>query len=413
VASLREVLGLVLRTVENVVEIFGQEGGEGILAALLREIEHPSLTSTAVDDEDAAPYALSPILTTLPNYATLAKHLSTSLLFFAPSLTSVASDLSSTSADSQLSSWLSTETDRVVAGVNTWISSFSTPSSSSSSSSGAKPLSHLRTALLSILSSASPASRSAADTLRTRLSRTIEQRLSEVYTTQLDALVARVQPTLSTLLLALPAETSVFDREPAKFLFDAPLPFPSLPSSSSSSAGLGSPDPFETFLARVEKRVAGRSPLLDKGVGELEAAAKEVRVDLEGWLGASSEAEGVEDRERLRVEYLEAVKKTLEGVVAALEDVLDETEGQVEESLFVGNFVGLLAASRSFSRDILLGVAVGGGSSGASCYPSSLPSELTTLPSQNVRCSSTGNLASPVCRTALLSRGVPKPLRRP
>lgn len=364
------MLGLVLRTVENVVEIFGTEGREGTLAHLLREVERPSLTS-ADNHQESTVYALPPILTTLPNYATLAKHLSTSLLLFSPSIPSPSSLSTAPTVDAQLSAWLDTEIDRVVTGVNKWISSFSSPSSpvTSASTFGAKPLSQLRTALLAILSSAAPSSASAADSLRNRLSRTIEHRLSEVYTTQLNSLVARVQPALSALLLALPADSSAIDRDPAKFLFDSPLPFPSLSSSSSAFKTAGGSDPFEVFLGRVEKRVAGRSPLLDKGVEELEAAAKEVRVDLEGWLGASSDAEGVEDRERLRVEYFDAVRNTLEGIVEALEAVLGETEGQVDESLFVGNFVGLLASSRTFIQDLVLGVSAAGSSHGTPLSP--------------------------------------------
>ncbi|GAA5868487.1 hypothetical protein JCM8547_006289 [Rhodosporidiobolus lusitaniae] len=377
VSSLQQVLGLILRTVETVVAVFGSspsaQSAAGLLRQLLQEVEHPSASASA-EEELPEPHALPPILTTLPNYATLARHLPTSLLTHTPALSSsVDGDglSSSPNVDSQLSTWLSAETDRVVTGVSGWITSL-TSSSSSSSTSGAKPLSHLRTALLTTLSTSTPSSLSAAQTLRTRLSHTIEARLAAVYTAQLSLLVQRVEPALSAILLALPGEGNAVDREPAKFLFEAPLVFPTTTSHSSSSSSAaaggagGGHDPFESFLSRVSKRVAGRSPLLDQGLSELELLAKGVRSDLEGWLGASlsddeTAQEEQTDRERLRKEYVRVVRATLEGVVEAVEKVLQAVEegqgdGRVEAALFVGNFAGGLASSRAFVRDLLLGV---------------------------------------------------------
>ncbi|BGP13944.1 hypothetical protein JCM10213v2_001882 [Rhodosporidiobolus nylandii] len=340
VASLEQVIGLVLRTVESATAIFGGEGQaqEGLLAQLLRELERPSLTSAEKDAEEAEPTALAPILTTLPNYATLSRHLPRLVLNTTPIL-SVCSALSPSAIDAELSAWLSASVDAVVAGVGRWISSLASPSPSSLLSTGAsaKALSHLRAALSSSLARATPPSFSAASALSARLTRTIEARLAAVYSAQLSDLVSRVRPDLEALLLALPADDAEADRDPAHWLFETPLAFP----SASKSPGHGAVDPFEAFLGRVEKRTKGRSPLLDRGLSDLEAQA--------------AAGEGEETRTRLRAEYLAAARDAFDGVVEQLERVLDEVEAQVDEALFVGRLAGLLGSEGAFARDLLLG----------------------------------------------------------
>ncbi|GAA5926932.1 hypothetical protein JCM10213_005528 [Rhodosporidiobolus nylandii] len=366
VASLEQVIGLVLRTVESATAIFGGEGQaqEGLLAQLLRELERPSLTSAEKDAEEAEPTALAPILTTLPNYATLSRHLPRLVLNTTPIL-SVCSALSPSAIDAELSAWLSASVDAVVAGVGRWISSLASPSPSSLLSTGAsaKALSHLRAALSSSLARATPPSFSAASALSARLTRTIEARLAAVYSAQLSDLVSRVRPDLEALLLALPADDAEADRDPAHWLFETPLAFP----SASKSPGHGAVDPFEAFLGRVEKRTKGRSPLLDRGLSDLEAQAAAVRTDLECWLDSAAaspsppssvmaaQGEGEETRTRLRAEYLAAARDAFDGVVEQLERVLDEVEAQVDEALFVGRLAGLLGSEGAFARDLLLG----------------------------------------------------------
>ncbi|GAA5841984.1 hypothetical protein JCM11251_001436 [Rhodosporidiobolus azoricus] len=371
VVSLEQVLGLVLRTVETVAEVFGSEGEEGLLASLLKEVQRPSRTpssTTAIeprspsgdsDADDSTSTSLAPILTSFPNYPTLSKHLPQSLLFFAPCLAASAVTSSPSSVQTDLTAWLEKETALVVSGITTWLSSLST--------SGAKPLSALRSALSSSLKSASPSSTSAAAALEAQLSRAIESRLKEVYSAQLDALVALVRPSVEALLLALPGEAAKADRSAASFLFDSPLPFPTA-STSTSHPGVGQ-DPFEVFLGRVEKRVQGRSPLVDRGVGELEKAAQGVKSDLEGWLGSSSStisftsAFAEKDKQRLREEYLSVASHTLSGIADALETVLDEVkDGEVDEALFVGNFAGAIVRGGGVARGVLLGEIAGEGS---------------------------------------------------
>ncbi|BGP06083.1 hypothetical protein JCM10049v2_001902 [Rhodotorula toruloides] len=349
---LEQVLGLILRTVEAVSTIFGGESSDGMLAQLLQQVEQPGDAASPVP----------PIFSAFPNYSTLQRHLPDSILRYSPTLT--ASQTGSPDAvqavTSQLDAWLSHEVERVVSGISSWISTLCSPApgSPSSSSAGAKPLSHIRLAVRRNLTTAEPSSTSVAKSLQSRLEGTIETLFADVYRSRLSALVSRVQPSLQTLLLALP--DSEADRDTAKFLFDAPLAFPNagMYASRSSSAKTAGTDPFEAFLSKVGKRVEGRSPLLDTGLTELEEAARDLRTDLEDWLGEKEDVKGAEDdremRARLRREYLSAAEETLKGVADALDAVLAEVADDVSNSLFVGNFAFLLSSSRTFTRDLLL-----------------------------------------------------------
>ncbi|GAA5996272.1 uncharacterized protein JCM10292_007502 [Rhodotorula paludigena] len=385
VERLQQVLGLILRTVEAVSAIFGDDTSSGLLQQLLVELERPSSGSV-----EAHETALSPVLATFPNYSTLQRHLPQSILSYCPPLASSSAQrsLAASAVSQQLESWLSGETDRVVNGVTSWISALSTPVSPgtfahTSPAFGAKPLAYLRHSLRLTLSTATPASASTASFLSSRLERVLESRLAAVYRARLDALVARVHPALEALLLALLASATGAgskgadaDRDTARFWFDEALAFPSaqayappasarlaLPGGGSSGGATeqaAAADPFEGFLARVGKRVEGRTPLIDRGLSELEDAAREIRADLESWVGEDDAAEERREgdealKERLRREYFEAARETLGKVADALEGVLNEVASDVDNSLFVGNFVFLLSASRPFTRDLLLG----------------------------------------------------------
>ncbi|KAG0660810.1 hypothetical protein C6P46_004365, partial [Rhodotorula mucilaginosa] len=134
----------------------------------------------------------------------------------------------------------------------------------------------------------------------------------------------------------------------------------------------GTIDPFESFLVKVGKRVDGRSPLLDRGVTELEDAAREIRVDLESWLGSTvvsvsdkeEEQEGDADlRRKLRDEYVLAAGEALAGIADAIGQVVQDVHHDVNGSLFLGNLVFILSTSPSFATDLLLADSVPASSS--------------------------------------------------
>lgn len=298
-------------------------------------------------------------------------------------------------------------------GVTRWIAALSTaPGAGAGAIASAKPLAALRATLRRVTASPSPppaasassaaaaaAAATTATLLRQRLERVIESRLAAVYRARLSVLSQRVAPLVDALLLALPDPRSGPDRDAAAFLFETPLAFPpaaagAVPAAVGAGAGVkaGALDPFEAFLGRVGKRVEGRAPLVEEGLGELEDAARELRADLESWLGSAAEAGGVESeggeakvlRERLWSDYVEAAGEALDGVADALEGVVaDVAQGappsialsltrdaaadslvrgaDIDGALFVGNFVFLLSSSRTFVRDLLLGAASSAG----------------------------------------------------
>lgn len=322
------VLSLVLRTVEAVYCVFGANSDQ---ATTLRGV-----LQALKGDEQAGP-ALRPLVDAFPNPAALLRHLPPSFLSHRP-------DIHADGFDAQhvrmaVESWSHEATQRILRGFSAWISSLS----------GAKSLADLRQTgrrAFATAQSSSETSMATAHALQSHLERAIEARLAEVYRARLDALVARVKPSLESLLLAL--QDSAADRDPAVFLFESPLVFPSTSSYAPSrragggghhlpthahahGGGEGSVvDPFESFLVKVGKRVDGRSPLVDRGVSELEDAAREIRDDLASWLGVGIEAtvvaEDVEAREKLRGGYVVAAGKALVGVAEAIGQVLEDVE---------------------------------------------------------------------------------------
>ena len=385
-SNLNEVLGVILRTVEAATEIFGASEGsapsDGLLLQILKEIEAPS---AAPQSTDAKAPALSPVPSTLPNYPLLARHLPTDILDFRPflSIDSARSSLSSSAAHSQIQQWLTKETEQVVEGVTQWIHSLH---------GGARTLSLIRDSIRSSLaSSAGTPSASHAASLQARLERTIEFRLEAVYNQHLSTLISRVQPSLTALLAALPSSPA--DLSTSHHLFESSLPFPP-PQHYAMPARLAgrTTDPLEGFLGEVFKRVEGRSPLIERGLGELEAHARELRVDLEEWLGVVTQREEEAGlrcaesgdgtlrgeltlqiccRERLREQYVISARSTLDGVYQAMSEVLDSVAGSesvsaraggfsdtrlptdIDNSLFLGNFAFMLSASKTFTSDLL------------------------------------------------------------
>lgn len=279
VSSLNDVLGLVLQTVAAATDIFGASDpatpsattDDGLLLQLLREIEKPSGSAgTAVSP------SLAPILCTVPNYPLLSRHLPPSILGFTPFL-SIASSrkaLSPSTAHAQIQAWLAQETERVIVGVQEWISTLH---------GGARTLSLIREAVRSSLAQAGPN----GVALLSRLEATIEDRLEAVYKAHLAVLVTRVPACLEGLLEAL--KTSPADLDTAEFLLDTPLAFPPPAHYSMPSRIVQASDPFDGFLEEVVKRVQGRSPLIERGLGEFEAHARDLKEDLEGWLGGVEE----------------------------------------------------------------------------------------------------------------------------
>ena len=338
------VLALVLRTVEAAYTIFDAAGPDS-LCGLLQELEQqPREGGGAPSSGEEAAQGLPPILASFPNAPVLQRQLPPSIIEHRPSVSTEACSPSALRA--AVEEWTGTATQQIIGGFSAWISSLSEARALADlRQTGRRALATCSNPSSSASSSTATAtSTSTAQELQSRLERAIEARLAEVYRARLGTLVARVRPSIEALLLALPG--SAADTDPATFLFESPLAFPSAssyaPSSSSSlrsrggghAAEAGTIDPFESFLVKVGKRVDGRSPLLDRGVTELEDAAREIRVDLDSWLGNTvvsvpeeEEEEGDADlRRKLRDEYVVAAGEALAGIADAIGQVVQDVQ---------------------------------------------------------------------------------------
>ncbi|SCV66971.1 BQ2448_5617 [Microbotryum intermedium] len=393
---LNEALGVVLRTLDAASSIFGAtsspSSSSSLLAQLLQEIEQPTglikptNPANPNNNEDQMP-RLVPIIHTLPNHALLARHLPLSILEYTPTLPMSPSHIpfDHSAAHSQVQSWLALETERVVQGVTSWIGHLR---------GGARTLAQIRSTLRSSLEAFSGLRDAQADvaTLKVSLNAALETRFEEVYRQHMRSLVDRVEPALSSALEKLP--TSLADLDTAEFLLETPLPFPKtsyygiLPHMSSRgsngvaslSAHSFSDTPFEAFLDQVNKRVIGRSPLIDRALSELEAHARELRKDLQDWLESEDYGLDVQYvlggrgpkllrdilltlahafhrllRTRLRIAYVGSARGMLHSVYEALATVLDKHVSSVTSSLFLGNVLHQLSLSTTFTADLLHG----------------------------------------------------------
>lgn len=309
------VLALVLRTVEAAHGVFGGGSPEVMtLDGLLEALRTPGQQVSAV--------SLTPVIDAFANAVALQRHLPPAFLSHRPDIVPTPADLDGVQQD--VAEWTRKSSVDVLSGFSGWISSMSE----------AKALADLRHTGRRAFSTAQPSSPSAttANELRSQLEHAIENRLAEVYRARLDTLVARVKPSVEALLLALP--DSAADLDQSVFLFESPLVFPSAslyaPSRRHQHAHTdGIADPFESFLTKVGKRVDGRSPLLDRGLSELEDEARAIRNDLTSWLGPDGlegGADEVQMRERLRQSYVDAACESLVGVADAIAQALEDVK---------------------------------------------------------------------------------------
>lgn len=169
--------------------------------------------------------------------------------------------------------------------------------------------------------------------------------------------------------LALPFENTSFILSSASSISDSPL-------STSVATNLNKTDPFATFRAAIQKRVARRTPVLDETLSFLEASAKSIKQDnlLYSSPSASSCSAGKVLSEELYRAYGEKVKGILDELVEKLDAVLGnveeivsaaaaegggedqgkgrEKEKEVEGEVYVGRVALYLAKKSTFLQDL-------------------------------------------------------------
>jgi hypothetical protein len=255
-----EAIETVLSTVHAANILFGAAEHAGLLLQLLEEIETPSLLSNSSTQ-------LPPILSMLPNYITLSRYLPDTILNFSPSIASSHATFSSRDASIEIQSWLTQSNHLVVEGVKASILHLG---------GGASTLRKLWTAICTRLLDYTWI----AKDLERQLGSAIEDRFRSIYQQHLSTLVTRVPTCLTQLVSEL--SSSPADLDTAHFLFEMQLPFPSPTSTIPSAKPVN--DPLTVFRERVLKRLEGKSPLLDRGLNEMETSARILKDDLQDWL---------------------------------------------------------------------------------------------------------------------------------
>ncbi|KAM0792242.1 hypothetical protein ACM66B_004936 [Microbotryomycetes sp. NB124-2] len=337
---IRNVLGLLLDTVSTANAVFGAsaESGEaqpGLLLQLLQEIQRPTGATSAESPQ------LCPILQTVSNYPSLARHLPQDVLEYRPFVAlDAATAYRPEQARSDIQAWLQRESTAALSAIQSWIEQLS---------GGAHSLWFVRDSVRSSLGSTS--SSPYAQSLLQQLERIIEAHLDTVYRSHLAQFVANVAPRLESLLSELANSPS--DLSTAHHLFENPLslPQPQHYASRSTRHGKG-PEPFEVFLTQVDKRKHGRSPLIDKSLSTFEDVAVELVRDVQEWLEP-----GDDQAQRLRQTFSTAWIESLTSAAGALADVLKRVESNVDQSLFLGNVAFQLASSSVFTTNPLASTA--------------------------------------------------------
>ncbi|KAK4053750.1 hypothetical protein OIV83_001406 [Microbotryomycetes sp. JL201] len=338
---IRNVLGLLLDTVSTATTVFGSPSDSstastGLLVQLLQELQRPTGSTHCESPQ------LCPILQTVPDYPSLARHLPQDILEYRPHIAlDDAKSFRPDQAQADIRDWLQRESTAALDVIRSWIEQLS---------GGAHALWVVRDSVRFSLGKASTSPY--AQSLLRQLEGVIEARLDTVYRSRLAQFVSNVSLRLESLLSELGSSPS--DLSTAHHLFEHPLalPQPQHYTSRSSRHGKG-PEPFETFLNQVDKRKYGRSPLIDKSLSAFEDEAAELGRDVQEWLEP-----GDDQARRLRRTFSAAWLESLEGAANALANVLDNVQSNVDQSLFIGNLAHQLALSSVFSRNPLPEIAV-------------------------------------------------------
>lgn len=362
-----EALGLILRTHQHVETVFVRQSHKASEEPLLLQLlGHLQQQPSAAPTGDLQPSAISaaediglvPILNTLPNVHLLLRYLPSQIVAFTPFVdtTSARNVLTAESAHNMLATWFSDALSTLEIGLTRLLAMI--PS--------AKQLASARSALHSFLTTAKAGQGAFWHAQIASLAQTVDcvlrKRFGEIYNMRLLSFLRSVPETLQATSRALSG--SAEDLEPSLFLFSNSIPFPSSSLFSSSSAPSGatkSPtgftlqrnvreagDPFVMFQKAIGKRVAGRSPMLDTCLGELEAAATSIRIDVTAWL----DGESGED-ERVASEYQSAVMSTLQELGDLLRASL-EGAADIAQQLFVGSVALHIALESSLVPDLRL-----------------------------------------------------------
>ena len=291
---LKQVLGLILHTIDTARTLFATSDSANSLLALLEQVQSdPSAVDVPADPIQASSADcaadLPPILHTLPNLHNLIRYLPASIIGFTPFIDtqSPRNSLSHQQLQDSLSTWFKAASQQFKSYVEQILEHLTE----------ARQLAALKASISDFLGDS--AAKSAE---RHQLASIVETasvtRLEHIYAVALQSIVDQLRRQLADALERLPG--SAEDNEPAQFWFSPSLPFPSKLTSNLTSSKT-TESPFDVFTAAIDKRLARKSPLLDECLSSAESSAAALKSDLSTMLqldASTAQANPLLDRYR-------------------------------------------------------------------------------------------------------------------
>ncbi|KZT02444.1 uncharacterized protein LAESUDRAFT_706143 [Laetiporus sulphureus 93-53] len=147
-------------------------------------------------------------------------------------------------------------------------------------------------------------------------------------------------------------DEALSDMQSIEFLFEVPSPQHSFEVNMGSLTTASS---FRRYKASIERRMQGRTSLLDEVLGSVESQARSLKEDLEGMQAVDAESCAL--AQELRELYKSDAEALCTGLVTILEhatdtNTTDETDACRRTSLFVGQAAYKLASTSSFITTI-------------------------------------------------------------
>lgn len=314
-------------------------------------VSTPPRAPASSDDASAHLSSTQPLITTrgliqtLPSSPLLLRYLPRSILDYTPYLLSPSA--SSPALASALTTWLKEALHLLATALEGLVGQLTT----------VRAVWTLRaemTTLLDSLVGVEPAEKAEVASI---LSAAWDGRVRVIWDRQLAGLQSALSEALRLKLAALDQKEGEGDVHPPFYLFAPSIPFPSLSTAASTSTTRGPAASLPTFRTALRKRVAGRTPLVEAVVHELETLASALRDDI-GVLRESADGTPAGDSALERA-FGASAREALDGVVRVLKAELEEANGfdlaeGIRRELFLGRVAVHLCVSKTFERDVLV-----------------------------------------------------------
>ncbi|KAF8526448.1 hypothetical protein JB92DRAFT_1113946 [Gautieria morchelliformis] len=335
--AVTELLDVILGTMRVARDIFRASEEEGRRNSLVEQ----SLEDIQRDSSPESVLTTSTLLSTLPS--------STHLLTLPPAILSYKPyiDLSSPTAhvdpsvfDAQLSTWFHKAMEGFKGRLRVWFAGLESM----------QEVWGLRRKVLERLQTVHGLDMTEKMKVQSVLDSSVRERMGEVASAALDRLERSLEDTLRKAVQDIRegVENTHLDITPSAFLFSPP-PTPSLSQMSNNSNPTASP--LKQFQDALRQRVEGRSPLLDRVLGEVESKAQEIEANLNVMKEDGPDSRELQDK--VMTMYHQAAHASSTQMCQILELVMTEevldTERDPDQVVKIVTFVGRLCYYMSWS----------------------------------------------------------------